>query len=99
MAEQMRPSSKQDAPNPAHSYERTDPNREAGQGSLEKIEPDPTNKRDQIQETPHNRSDPQRQLNAEEVIKGAERNQPDHSMFDEEPTDPDLATKLVKVPA
>jgi len=35
MAEQMRPSSKKQAPNPAHSYERSDPNREAGMGKLE----------------------------------------------------------------
>jgi hypothetical protein len=98
MAEQMRPSSKQDAPNPAHSYERADPNREAGQGSLEKVEPDPTQQPDKIQETPQNRSDPRRQLNAQEVIKGAERNQPDHSMFEDEPTDPDLAPQDIHDP-
>ena len=37
MAEQMRPSSPQQAPNPAHSYERSDPNRESGMGRMENI--------------------------------------------------------------
>ena len=35
MPEQMPPASKKQAPNPAHSYERADPNREAGMGKLD----------------------------------------------------------------
>ena len=93
MAEQMRPSSDKEAPNPAHSYERSDPNREAGAGRLDNDVTTPTDRPDQIQESAKNRSDPQRQINAEEGLRAGERREPDHSMFDEEPTDADLAPK------
>jgi hypothetical protein len=98
MAEQMRPSSPQQAPNPAHSYERSDPNREAGMGRLDNNESTPTKRQDQIQETAPNRSDPTRQINAEETIKAGEHREPDHSMFDEEPTDSDLSPQDIDDP-
>jgi hypothetical protein len=98
MAEQMRPSSKKDAPNPAHSYERTDPNRESGAGRLDADITTPTNRPDQIQESPGNRSDPTRQLNAEEGLRAGERRDPGHSMFEDEPTDADLAPHDIQNP-
>jgi hypothetical protein len=98
MAEQMRPASKESAPNPAHSYERSDPNREAGQGRLDTDKTTPVQQPDKIQESAPNRSDPSRQVNAHEVIKGGERREPDHSMFDEETTDPELAPQDIKDP-
>ena len=76
MAEQMRPASRKDAPNPAHSYERTDPYRESGAGKLDADKVTPTDREDQIQETPENRSDPARQINAEETIRQGERAKP-----------------------
>jgi len=95
MAEQMRPSSPQQAPNPAHSYERSDPKRESGQGRLDNNKGTPTDRADAHQETVPNRQDPRRQINAQDnVNSGATEDparEPDHSMFDEEPTDVDLA--------
>jgi hypothetical protein len=38
MAEQMRPASRKDAPDPASSYERAKPHKEAGQGRLDNNE-------------------------------------------------------------
>src|SRR4051812_34769866 len=102
MAEQMRPSSPQQAPNPANSYERADPKREAGQGRLENNKSTPTDQRDQIQETVNNRQDPRRQINAQDNVNaGANADparDPDHSMFDEEPTDPDFAPQDIQDP-
>ena len=98
MAEQMRPSSKKDAPDPAHSYERADPNWEAGAGRLDNNISTPTSRPDQIQETAPNRSDPERQINAEEGLRAGERRDPDHSMFEEEPTGADLAPQDIQDP-
>ena len=91
MAEQMRPASPQQAPNPAHNYERSDPNREAGMGRLDNNKATPTDAPDRQAETVRNKQDPTRQINADDSVhqrggspEGAVE-QPDHSMKDEEP--------------
>ena len=76
MAQQMRPSSREDAPDPSHSYERSHPHREAGMGRLDSNKATPTKRRDKMQEGVPNKSDPTRQINAEETIKAGERRKP-----------------------
>src|SRR4051812_12936527 len=98
MAEQMRPSSKQDAPNPAHSYERSDPHREAGAGRMDNNQSTPTDRPDEIQQSVKNKSHPERQVNAEETTNSGERAQPDYSMHEDEPTDADLAPQAIQNP-
>jgi hypothetical protein len=85
MAEQMRPASPQDAPDPSNNYERSHPEREAGQGRLDNNKSTPENQPDSEQQAVHNRQDPQRQVNAQEMGSRAAPEQPDHSMKDEEP--------------
>jgi hypothetical protein len=98
MAEQMRPSSKKDAPDPASSYGREDPNKEAGAGRLDNNISTPTNCADKIQETAPNRSQPDRQINAEEGLRAGERQDPARTMFDEEPTDADMHPQAIQNP-
>ena len=98
MAEQMRPSSPKQAPDPAHSYERSDPNREAGMGRLDNDESTPAERRDELQDSAPNRSDPTRQINAEESMKAGERQDPNRSMNEDEPTDADLAPQDIRDP-
>ena len=92
MAEQMRPASPQQAPDPANSYERSNPGREAGQGRLDNNDKaTPTNEPDRIGQAVTNKQDPTRQLNAHDAVNqrgepaGQGVEQPDHSMKDEEP--------------
>ena len=91
MAEQMRPASPQQAPDPANSYERANPGREAGQGRLDNNKATPTNEPDRLGQAVTHKQDPTRQLNAHDAVNqrggpaegGVE--QPDHSMREEEP--------------
>ena len=96
MAEDMRPASPGEAPDPANAYERAHPQREAGMGRLDNNDDAvPTSNPDQQHQAVPNRQDP-RQINAHEVTnarqgddpnnpdRGAE---PDHSMHEEEPLD------------
>jgi len=88
MAEQMRPASPQQAPDPSHSYERSHPGREAGMGRLDSDKPVPANSPDKGQEAVGNRQDGTKQLNAHDAVNqrgGPAPVQPDHSMKDEEP--------------
>ena len=88
MAEQMRPASPQQAPDPANSYERANPGREAGMGRLDNDKATPTNSPDRQQQTVTNRQDPTRQKNGQDEVDqrgGPAAEQPDHSMKDEEP--------------
>jgi hypothetical protein len=85
MAEQMRPASKQDAPDPANSYERAKPQNESGMGRLDNNKSTPTNTPDQQEESVGNRQQSDRQINAQETTGRAAPEQPDHSMKDEEP--------------
>jgi hypothetical protein len=95
MAEKMKPSSPEAAPDPARSYERSHPNNEAGMGRLDNNKGTPAQSPDQIEQAVSHKQTP-RQLNAHEVVsQRAEAkpaaNQPDHSMKDEEPLGSDQA--------
>jgi hypothetical protein len=98
MAEQMRPTSPKEAPNPAHSYERSDPHREAGMGRLDSDASVPAERRDELQDSAPNRSDPTRQINSEESMKAGERQDLNRSMREDEPTDTDLAPQDIRDP-
>jgi hypothetical protein len=64
--QQNRPASPQQAPDPASSYERAKPEKEAGAGSLDSPvgEATPTDQPDRLEQTVPHRQDPARQLNA-----------------------------------
>ena len=106
MAEQMRPSSPQQAPDPADSYERSNPGREAGMGRMDNNKAVPTNSPDRQQQAVGNKQDPQRQLNAHDATnqrggparEEGDRGQPDHSMKDEEPMGWDQAPTDIQDP-
>lgn len=88
MAEQMRPSSPQQAPDPSYNYERAHPGREAGMGRLDNDKAVPTDAPDRPHEAVNNRQDGTRQLNAHDAVNqrgGPAPEQPDHSMKEEEP--------------
>jgi hypothetical protein len=88
MAEQMRPASPQQAPDPSNNYERSHPEREAGMGRLDNNKAVPTDAPDKGQEAVGHRQDGSRQLNAHDAVNhrgGPPPEQPDHSMKDEEP--------------
>ena len=101
MAEQMRPSSPQQAPDPSNSYERSHPGREAGMGRLDNNKSTPTDSPDRQQQTVTNRQDGARQLNAHDAVNqrgGPAPEQPDHSMKDEEPLGWDQAPTDIQDP-
>lgn len=93
---QMRPASKELAPDPATSYERARPEKEAGMGRLDNDVATPRQSPDKSQQAVVNQQ-PNRQLNAHDVVnERAQRpadgsavshpgNEPDHSMLEEEP--------------
>ena len=92
MAEQMRPASNEEAPDPSNNYERAHPGREAGMGRLDNNKAVPADSPDQIEQAVPNKQDGSRQINAHETGEpagglraAARRRQPDHSMKDEEP--------------
>ena len=105
MAEQMRPASKQDAPDPARSYERAKPEAESGMGRLDtNPHATPTGQPDKMSKAVKNAQEP-RQINAHEVVnERAARapstlpptNEPDHSMLEEEPDGWDQAPTDIK---
>ena len=90
MAEQMRPASPEQAPDPSNNYERSHPEREAGQGRLDNNKATPANEPSHQQDAVKNKQVP-RQLNAHDTVNGRAASdpnlpkQPDHSMKDEEP--------------
>jgi len=91
MAEQMRPSSPQQAPDPSTSYERSHPGQEAGMGRLDNDEATPTDTPDRQDQTVTHRQAGGRQINAHDAVNqrggptAAAPEQPDHSMKEEEP--------------
>src|SRR4051812_22594353 len=88
MAEQNRPASPQQAPDPANSYERSHPGREAGMGRMDNNKAVPEQSPDKQDQAVSNRQDPARQVNAQDAVNqrgGPAPAQPDHSMKDEEP--------------
>jgi hypothetical protein len=102
MAEQMRPASPQQAPDPSFNYERSHPQRESGQGRLDNnMQATPSPTEDKTGGAVTNRSEP-REVTAHEITdarkanhpgepSGPAANQPGHSMKDEEPTGWDQA--------
>ena len=101
MAEQMRPASPEQAPDPSNNYERAHPEREGGMGRLENNKATPQQTPDKSQDAAHNKQDPARQLNAHDAINqrgGPAPEQPDHSMKDEEPLGWDQAPKDINDP-
>jgi hypothetical protein len=98
MASQNRPLSPDQAPDPATSYERAKPGREAGMESLDSAVGDatPADHDDRPDHGVENAQDPRRQVNAHDdvaagggtpnpVSRPLPGNEPDHSMHDEEP--------------
>ena len=109
MAEQMRPASKEQAPDPATTYERAKPHKEAGMGRLDNNNAaTPTRSPDAIGKAVGNQQNPEHQINAHDVVnERASRSleaprtsaaQPDHSMNDEEPLGSDQAPMESKSP-
>ena len=101
MAEQMRPASPQQAPDPSNSYERSHPGREAGMGRLDNNKATPTDAPDRQEETVAHRQDPTRQINGQDAANqhsGPAPEQPDHSMKDEEPLGADQAPSDIHDP-
>jgi hypothetical protein len=108
MAEQMRPSSKKNAPDPAIHFDRSKPENEAGMGRLDNNKAVPANSRDKMDQAVANKQDPTHQVNAEDidhlkhegkVPSSKQAAQPaDHSMKDEEPLGEDAAPQDIHDP-
>ncbi len=82
MAEQMRPASKKDAPDPSDNYERAHPEREAGMGRLDNNDDAvPADQAKASEGTVSHRQNPERQINAHEsaggIVKGEELGTPE----------------------
>lgn len=75
MADQMRPSSPEQAPDPSYNYERAHPGREAGMGRLDNAAKHavPEDAPDQAEDAAKNKQDGSRQINAHDVVKQAPR--------------------------
>lgn len=69
---QMRPASKKLAPDPATSYERAKPEREAGMGRLDCDPALPAHAPDQMEQAVEHKQ-PLRQINADDVVNGQAR--------------------------
>ena len=103
MPSENRPASNQDAPDPARSYERAKPEKEAGAGGTDSTHAVPSQQPDRQQQAVINRQDGTRQINADDTdqrkqSKPDQPDQPDHSMMDEEPLGWDQAPKDIKDP-
>lgn len=94
MAEQMRPASPGQAPDPSDNYERSHPEHEAGMGRLDNNVSTPTKRPDKMEEAVQNAQPGTRQVNAHDLVNqggGPTPDepglppQPDRSMKDEEP--------------
>ena len=94
MPDQNKPTSKQQAPDPSRSYERSRPADEAGMGRLDNNKGVPDASPDRPHEAVGNRQDPTRQVNGQDEAM----RQPDHSMFEEEPDGWDQAPTDIKKP-
>lgn len=69
---QMRPASRKLAPDPATSYERAKPEKEAGQGRLDNNPATPAAAPDQMEQAVENKQS-LRQINAQDVVNGRAR--------------------------
>jgi hypothetical protein len=104
MAEQSRPASNDQAPDPARSYERAKPDMESGMGRLDNNNSTPTNRPDLVKKAVTHRQK-NRQINADDKAQTDQRadappspDEPDHSMLDEEPLGEDQAPTDVHDP-
>lgn len=89
--EQMRPASKEQAPDPARSYGRDKPEAEAGMGKLHNdAHGTPVNQPERAGDAVSNQRQPK------ELER--EQDQPDHSMFEEEPLGWDQAPQDIDDP-
>ena len=107
--QQNRPASPAVAPDPATTYERAKPEKEAGMGRLDNNPHRPHQTSDKMEEAVSNKQ-PSRQLNADDVVNSRAANpaggasirpepeQPDHSMKDEEPMGWDQAPTDIRSP-
>ncbi len=93
-AEQNRPASPRQAPDPANAYERAKPENEAGMGRLDSEKPLPDKSPDRGEQAVTNRQDGAKQINAHDTNV----EQPDHSMHDEEPNGWDQAPTDIQDP-
>jgi hypothetical protein len=92
MAEQMRPASPSQAPDPATSYERAKPEKEAGMGRLDNnANATPENQPDRMDQAVNNKQPP-RQVNAEDVTSGLVAGNPQGATGQDavKPGNPDL---------
>lgn len=65
--QQMRPASKELAPDPATTYERAKPEKEAGMGRLDNNDATPADAPDRMEQAVTHKQPGDRQLNAEET--------------------------------
>lgn len=75
---QMRPSSKEDAPDTARVYDRSDPHKEAGMGRLDNNKATPEKSPDKMEQAVKHKQG-LRQINADDVINAQEEGQADGS--------------------
>jgi len=106
---QMRPASPEQAPDPASSYERAKPEKEAGMGRLDNNVATPRRAPDKGEQAV-TQQQANRQLNAHDVVNERAgrpaagsaltppRKQPDHRMLDEEPMGWDQAPTDIRNP-
>ncbi len=103
MADQTTPPTPGKVQDPATSYERAKPEKEAGAGRQDNNQAVPVLSPDQMPDAVKNRQDPTRRINAEDqtnarLQSGPSRQQPDHSMLDEEPLSEDTAPQDIHDP-
>ena len=95
--EQMRPASPNQAPDPATSYERAKPQKEAGMGRLDNnTDATPEDRPDKMDQAVGNKQQPARQINAQDVTSGlvegnpqAGASSPDRNLNPDLPPQPD----------
>jgi hypothetical protein len=100
-AEQNRPASPQQSPDPASAYDRSRPENEAGMGRMDPPKTTPDNAPDRSEQAVTNKQDPTRQINGQDTPNqrgGPAAEQPDHSMHEEEPNGWDQAPNDIRDP-
>jgi hypothetical protein len=93
MADQTRPLSPDQAPDPSDSYERSRPEKQPGMGRLDNNEATPANDPDRTGDAVGNKQDPRRQINAHDAVNargGTAPEEDDRPMSDDEPRGEDL---------
>src|ERR1700744_3973832 len=83
MAEQMRPASNKDAPDPSNSYERSHPEREAGMGKLHVPKPPRAATPGKMEKAGRHKQGATRQLNEEDI-----EHEPKHHYRSKGPIEP-----------